>query len=361
MTIFFDTTELNNDPLFYNHSLEIFFELSKAEKIKIYISEVVLSYELKKHYIDDFKKKLKLYNEASKQFYKFWDNKYNKKIYNDNEIEANFTNRINKLMKDNYFTIVKFDHENIINSILDRYMKSKAPFHEIDKNSENKSDKGWKDYIIWESYKEIIKNGKSGEYIFISNNHKEFSSKKLDKYKGMYAMHNDYYQDIKNKVIKCYTDIYSFINQDKKYQDIYKKYLINKYNKDKSIIEELFLFTSKIIDKYSYESDNSYSIKKINIPDNTNIKGDGMENNINIKIIVEYDNKKSEKTGYSNISKKEENEDNKKLKNYDKEEETIPTKCSFTLNLQKLEFNIISIEKFVKEKEIKKDNYNTNY
>ena len=86
-----------------------------------------------------------------------------------------------------------------------------------------------------------------------------------------------------------------------------------------------------------------------------------MENNINIKIIVEYDNKKSEKTGYSNISKKEENEDNKKLKNYDKEEETIPTKCSFTLNLQKLEFNIISIEKFVKEKEIKKDNYNTNY
>ena len=61
------------------------------------------------------------------------------------------------------------------------------------------------------------------------------------------------------------------------------------------------------------------------------------------------------------LYKYKENEDNKKLKNYDKEEETIPTKCSFTLNLQKLEFNIISIEKFVKEKEIKKDNYNTNY
>ena len=50
MTIFFDTTELNNDPLFYNHSMEIFFELSKAGKIKIYISEIVLLYELKKHY-----------------------------------------------------------------------------------------------------------------------------------------------------------------------------------------------------------------------------------------------------------------------------------------------------------------------
>lgn len=55
MTIFFDTTELKKDPLFYSHSMEIFFELSKAGKIKIYISEIVL-YELKKHYIEDFKK-----------------------------------------------------------------------------------------------------------------------------------------------------------------------------------------------------------------------------------------------------------------------------------------------------------------
>lgn len=278
------------------------------------------------------------------------DNKYNEKVYNDNEIESNFTNRISKLMKDNYFTIVEFDHKNVINSILNRYMKSKAPFHEIDKNSENKSDKGWKDYIIWESYKEIMNNREDKEYIFISNNHKEFSYKKLDKdYKGKYDMHNDYYQDIKNKVIRCYTDIYSFINQDKEYQDIYKKYLINKYkksNNDKFVIEELFLFTSKFVNKYSYKSDNFYSIKKINIPDNIDIKTNDIENNINIKIIIEYDNKKSEKTGYSDEIVKEEN--NKKVKNQNKKEKNISTKCSFTLNLKKLEFNIISIDKFEK-------------
>lgn len=55
MTIFFDTTELKENPLFYNNPMEIFFELSKAGKIKIYISEIVL-HELKKHYIVDFKK-----------------------------------------------------------------------------------------------------------------------------------------------------------------------------------------------------------------------------------------------------------------------------------------------------------------
>lgn len=168
MTIFFDTTELKKDPLFYSRSMEIFFELSKARKIKICISEIVLSYELKKHYIEDFKKKLKSYKEASKEFHKFLDNKYNEKIYSDNEIKSNFKNRIDRLIKDNYFTITKFKRKNIINSMLDRYIESKAPFHEINKSIENKNDNNWKDYIIWESYKEIINNNIDEMYIFIS-------------------------------------------------------------------------------------------------------------------------------------------------------------------------------------------------
>ena len=351
MTIFFDTTEFIKDPLIYDDSMKIPFELSKEKEIKIYISEMVL-YELKRNHRKQLQEELGYYNERLEKLYIFIDNKYEdkKKKYTIYEIESIFDKRKMELVKNGSFKIAKFDHQNIINSMIKRYVKFKAPFHE--------DKKGWKDYIIWESYRKIINKKKDKEYIFISNNTSEFYDENFNDKDRHYNIH----KDLKCKNIKCYRYIESFLYNNEEYQNICKKYLIKKYKKcnNKSVIEELFWFTSKFVNKYSYWSDNSYSIKEISIPDNTNIKCDGMENNINIKIIVEYDNKKSEKTGYSNSSKKGENEDNKKPKNYDKKEKIISTKCSFTLNLQKLEFNIISIDKFVKEKEIKTDNYNTN-
>lgn len=338
MTIFFDTTELKENPLFYNNPMEIFFELSKAGKITIYISEIVL-YELKKHYIVDFKEKLNSYNEKSKKFHKFWDNKYNEKIYSDNKIKSNFTKRINKLTKDNYFTVAKFDHKNIINSMLDRYIESKAPFHEINKSRENKNNNNWKDYIIWESYKEIINNNEE-QYIFISNNIYDFSNNKADVNtdEGNYRGHDDFYKDIRinNENLKFYRKINGFIKENKEYQKIYIEYLINKYNsnnEDISIIEELLSFTSKYVNIFSYKENNEpYYIKNIN-------KNSFNNKNI-VDVYMEYNNQVKDKKDVRNNTRQQ---GNKSIT-----ENGIETKCTFIIDIQNLTFSIDLIEGFKK-------------
>lgn len=349
MTIFFDSTEFIKDPLIYDSQMEELFELSKEKEIKIYISDMVL-YELKRNHSKQLQEELGYYNERLKKLYKLIDNKYKEKKYTLSKIEDIFNKRKMELVKNGSFKIAKFERKNIINSMIKRYVKFKAPFHE--------DKKSWKDYIVWESYKKIINKKKEEEYIFISNDIGEFYDKNFNEKYRYYNIHKDFNKDLKCKNIKCYEYIESFIYNNEEYQNIYKKYLIKKYKKynNKSVLEKLFLFTAETIDKYSYKSDNPYSIKKINIPYNVNIKTDGIKSNINIKIIIGYDNKgvnrNKEKTGRN--KENEEKEHDKK----NKKEETISTKCSFTLNLQKLEFNITSIDNFVKEIQI--NNYNTN-
>lgn len=368
MTIFFDTTEFIKDPLIYDNSMKILFELSKEKEIKIYISEMVL-YELKRNHRKQLQEELGYYNERLEKLYIFIDNKYEdkKKKYTVYEIESIFDKRKMELVKNGSFKIAKFDHQNIINSLIKRYVKFKAPFHE--------DKKGWKDYIIWESYRKIINKKKDKEYIFISNNASEFYDENFNDKDRHYNIHEDFNKDLKCKNIKCYEYIESFIYNNEEYQNIYKKYLIKKYKKynNKSILEKLFLFTAEIIDKYLYKPDNSYSIKKINTPDNFDIRTNGIKDTINIKITIRYDNKgvnvNKEKTGRDKGN--EEKEYNQKQKNYNKnrdnkkqknnnEEKIISAKCDYTFNLQKFEFNIISIDKFAKEEEIKTYNYNTN-
>ncbi len=53
--------------------------------------------------------------------------------------------------------------------MINRYFESKAQFH-------NKSV-SWKDYIIWNSYEQIINNSnKDADYVFILNNTNDFAS-----------------------------------------------------------------------------------------------------------------------------------------------------------------------------------------
>ena len=312
MTIFFDTNILISH-IFNHEPIKELFELSKEEKIKIYISEMVL-WEFEKHFIKDINREIGNYNIALANLSKLIFNKNKKFTYNKRTIKYFFNNIKDKLIKNYKIKIAYFDHENIIDSMKNRYLESKAPFH-------NEGD-NFKDYIIWESYREIINKNKDEEYIFISNNLKDFSDAGKNKQPdnktniGRYSIHKDFLKDIKNANLISYTNIDSFKQENKNYKNIYKKYLFEKFESDRtniSTLKELLKF--KKIETPNFCNEQNPKIEDIEILDNSSIVVKG-ENSIETDVKV---------TREDTLSNSERNE--------------IEAKCIFTIDTQNLDFD----------------------
>lgn len=310
MTILFDANILIKH-IFNQEPIKELFELSKEEKIKIYISEIVL-WEYEKYYIININDKIRKYNEILIDLLKLIPNENKELDYDKIAITKIFNGEKDKLIKDYKIEIAEFYHENIIDSMKNRYLESKAPFH-------NKGD-NFKDYIIWESYKEIINKNKNEEYIFISDNLKDFSdngkykqSNNKKGYEGKYSIHKDFREDIKNVNLNSYTDIDSFKQENKNYKNIYKKYLFKKFEQDKNnihILKKLFEFHRN----ENLDSKNNLDYE-IEIFDNSNIvdKG-GNFIEVDVKVIP------------ADTS-------------LNKEKNETKTKCTFTVDTQNLKFD----------------------
>ena len=316
MTIFFDTNILIKY-IFNQEPIKELFELSKIGKITIYISEIVL-WEYEKHFIINVNDKIVDYNETLENLSKLIPNENKKLDYDKIAITKIFNAEKCELIKDYKIKIAKFYHEDIIDSIKNRYLESKAPFH-------NKGD-NLKDYIIWESYREIINKNKEEEYIFISDNINDFSNNKsnIPNDEGLYEGHYDFYKDIniKKENLKFYRKINGFIRGNKEYQKIYKMYLFEKFGLDRtniSVLKELFKFMNNTLQIININTD--YSIE---ILDNGNIfdKG-GNCIEVDVKVIPA------------------DTSNNGKIKK-------IETKCTFTVDAQNLIFRIDSITDLVK-------------
>lgn len=330
MTILLDTNILIN--YIFNHEpIKELFELSKARKITIYISEMVL-WECEKHFIEKINSEIGRYNKALANLSKLISNKNKKFVYDNDKgtIKDFFNNIKDKLIKNYQIEIANFDHKNIIDSMKNRYLESKAPFH-------NKGD-NFKDYIIWESYREIINKNKNEEYIFISDNVKDFSDNGKGKqsdnktnkkdYKGEYSIHKDFREDIQNINLNSYTDIDSFKHENENYKNIYKEYfteyLFKKFESDRtniSVFKELFKFMSNTL-----QIDNTNNDYSIEILDNSKIVDKG-GNSIEVDI----------KVTPADTS-------------HDSEKKEIKTKCIFTIDTQKLKLNLnIDITSLISE------------
>ena len=316
MTIFFDTNILRKH-IFNQEPIKELLELSKAEKIKIYISEIVL-YEFEKHFIENIHSEIGRYNRALANLSELISNKNKKFVHDKGTIKYFFNNIKDKLIKSYKIEIANFDHKNIIDSMINRYIESKAPFH-------NEGD-NFKDYIIWESYRKIINKNKEEEYIFISDNINDFSNNKsnVPNDEGLYEGHDDFYKDIniKKENLKFYRKINGFIRGNKEYQKIYKVYLFEKFGLDRtniSVLKELFKFMNNTLQIININTD--YSIE---ILDNGNIfdKG-GNCIEVDVKVIPA------------------DTSNNGKIKK-------IETKCTFTVDAQNLIFRIDSITDLVK-------------
>lgn len=312
MTIFFDTNILRKH-IFNQEPIKELFELSKEGKIKIYISEMVL-WEYEKHFIININDKIRKYNEILIDLLKLIPNENKELDYDKIAITKIFNEEKDKLIKDYKIEIAKFYHESIIDSMKNRYLESKAPFH-------NEGD-NFKDYIIWESYREIINKNKDEEYIFMSNNLKDFSNN--IKYKqsgntnkkdcrGEYFIHKDFLEDIKNANLNSYADIDSFTKNNKNYKNIYKKYLFKKFEQDKNnihILKKLFEFHRN----ENLDSKNNLDYE-IEIFDNSNIVDKG-GNFIEVDVnVIPADT------------------------SLNKEKNEAKTKCTFTVDTQNLKFD----------------------
>ncbi len=243
--------------------MTIFFDTNILRK-HIFNQEPI--YE--KHFFININNNIVDYNKALENSLQFIPNR-NKKFDCDKiAITKIFNVEKDKLIKDYKIEIAKFYHDSIIDSMKNRYLESKAPFY-------NEGD-NFKDYIIWESYREII--NKDEEYIFMSNNLKDFSDAGKNKQPdnktniGRYSIHKDFLKYIKNANLISYTDIDSFKQENKNYKNIYKKYLFEKFESDItdiSTIKELLKF--KKIEKTDFCNKQGYKIEDIEILDNSRI------------------------------------------------------------------------------------------
>ena len=324
MTIFFDTNILRKH-IFNQEPIKELFELSKEGKIKIYISEMVL-WEYEKHFIININDKIRKYNEILIDLLKLIPNENKELDYDKIAITKIFNGEKDKLIKDYKIEIAKFYHDSIIDSMKNRYLESKAPFH-------NEGD-NFKDYIIWESYREIINKNKDEEYIFISNNSKDFYDNRNGEQsdnettnREKYSIHKDFREDIKNVTLKSYININSFREENENYKNIHKEYLFKKFESDRtniSTLKELLKF--KKIETPNFCNEQNPKIEDIEILDNSSIVVKG-ENSIEVYVKV------TRADTLSNSEKKE-----------------IDTKCIFTIDTQNLKFTFyIDIDSLISE------------
>ncbi|MEI0610298.1 PIN domain-containing protein [Brachyspira pilosicoli] len=282
MIIFLDTNILfsNKQNLFLDdlfHLKSLLF-LSEYDLIKIYISDIVIL-ELHKHYLDFMKKNLDNIKENINKLKKNLEKSIIDKIEFDSyisklekcideknieDIDSKWEDKINNFK--NKYNIMTIENRNVdFNFMLKRYLESKAPFH--------KNSGSWKDFLIWNSYANIINSIPNDEYIvFISENTEDFADTQKQQ------LHEDFLYDINNKNIIYYNDINKLTKEDKTFISLKEKYenineklkdikeyiinndfisveLINKYFMDEIEIktEEINLLESEIfLDKYEY-------------------------------------------------------------------------------------------------------------
>ena len=180
MKIFFDTNVFYTDLLFEHPEIKLLLEMSSDNFIEIYISSMVVC-ELKKKYLQDVKDKIRKINSSLEDLRKLHIVISNIKY---ERVDIIFTDRIEKIKREYNVNVLEYTND-ILEIMINRYFESKAPFHK-------KSD-AWKDYIIWNSYEQIINNSKDEDYIFISNNTNDFASQSNKE-----ELHTDFLVENKN-------------------------------------------------------------------------------------------------------------------------------------------------------------------
>ncbi|TXJ37771.1 DUF4935 domain-containing protein [Brachyspira aalborgi] len=199
MKIFFDTNVFYTDLLFEHPEIKLLLEMSSDNFIEIYISSMVVC-ELKKKYLQDVKDKIRKINSSLEDLRKLHIVISNIKY---ERVDIIFTDRIEKIKREYNVNVLEYTND-ILEIMINRYFESKAPFHK-------KSD-AWKDYIIWNSYEQIINNSKDEDYIFISNNTNDFASQSNKE-----ELHTDFL--VENKNIRYYHFIKDLFEKD----DVFKR------------------------------------------------------------------------------------------------------------------------------------------
>jgi hypothetical protein len=164
VNIFLDSTALYTDPVFKSSFSQLLLKLSKAKKIKIYISKVVLSESL-----NNYEKQLKeIYLKTSKEIENLDSITFEK---NENQL-IKLQNHIDKYnlffeekIKSKEFTIIDYV-EDILPQLIQRSIKRIKPFTEARQE--------FRDAIIWLSYVSYIKSNKLSNNHFITNNKRDF-------------------------------------------------------------------------------------------------------------------------------------------------------------------------------------------
>ena len=198
MKIFFDTNVFYTDLLFEHPEIKLLLEMSSDNFIEIYISSMVVC-ELKKKYLQDVKDKIRKINSSLEDLRKLHIVISNIKY---ERVDIIFTDRIEKIKREYNVNVLEYTND-ILEIMINRYFESKAPFHKRD---------AWKDYIIWNSYEQIINNSKDEDYIFISNNTNDFASQSNKE-----ELHTDFL--VENKNIRYYHFIKDLFEKD----DVFKR------------------------------------------------------------------------------------------------------------------------------------------
>ena len=224
-----DSNMLVKDPKKFNFSkmnpLETFEErfVTKIEvfeltdQITIALPELVIQ-EIIYHYIQEFKRTEGLFEEIAERY--FLNDEPNPKCEGDlsNWIETEISIFKRRIEKIPYTLILDCPKEDIVLKLIERSLKHQAPFE----GKEGKSDKGFKDVILWESLLYFLKidTNNFSEIILISQDKRFMHVKK------------EFEELFPGKKIK-------FINNEAEFINELKKKNPTKDNKEKIILDEL--------------------------------------------------------------------------------------------------------------------------
>jgi len=235
--------------LYENKHLNKLFE-TKKENEQFYVTDMVVQ-EIK--YKND--RQLKKMYEEYDTIVKSDINKIYFKLKNDIDIEKCFKNssdRITKYYKKQFkdHIISSYSKEKMYDDLMSRVRFKKAPFFD----SNNSSDKGFKDTLIWMSILEYVKTSNEKNFIFVTND-KGFiriKSKELEK------EFNDLYPDKNLSIISNQEFDKRFKNDKTKAKDENATPVLTDTDlEEKKLDKESINNKREIINKFFYYLDDS--------------------------------------------------------------------------------------------------------
>lgn len=231
------------------------------EHVTLVLPKIVLT-ELKKQQLDKFYSELDEFRKKAKQFEGIFDlNEIDKEIPYEDLLEQYYTKFEdyikNAMVK---IDILDFPSSNRFKNLINRAINKQAPFE----GGEKKSDKGFKDALLWESILEYAEKN-SGDYILYCQDARlEEATKEFSKIfnNDMEVLKNE--KELREKIIsyflhdisdnKINEDIITRISEKLKEPEYLRIYIENELYTKKYEIENKKIYEEYIIDNININS-----------------------------------------------------------------------------------------------------------